>query len=126
MPGAGKAVYRDYSAAEQSCWAPIADRFEISPETMSSLIGGGTVDVFLNDVAYWANVPKAVWEYVLGGYLVLKKWLSYREIELTGVPLTQGDLNTFVDTTARISGIVLLASKLDANYSKVMLDAFKW
>lgn len=93
---------------------------------MSSLIGGGTVDVFLNDVAYWANVPKAVWEYVLGGYLVLKKWLSYREIELTGVPLTQGDLNTFVDTTARISGIVLLASKLDANYSKVMLDAFKW
>ena len=24
-------------------------------------------------------VPAAVWEYTIGGYQVLKKWLSYRE-----------------------------------------------
>ena len=27
----------------------------------------------------WSNVPAAVWNYKLGGYQVLKKWLSYRE-----------------------------------------------
>ena len=38
-----------------------------------------TFDVYLNDRAYWRNVPDAVWKYQLGGYQVLKKWLSYRE-----------------------------------------------
>ena len=27
----------------------------------------------------WSNVPSNVWGYKLGGYQVLKKWLSYRE-----------------------------------------------
>ena len=26
--------------------------------------------------AYWRNVPAAVWGYKLGGFQVLKKWLS--------------------------------------------------
>ena len=33
---------------------------------------GQTVDIYLNDKTYWANVPLAVWEYRLGGYQVLK------------------------------------------------------
>ena len=30
------------------------------------------------------DVPEAEWNYTLGGYLVLKKWLSYRESPLLG------------------------------------------
>ena len=37
-----------------------------------------TFDIHLNDRAYWRNVPAAVWSYKLGGYQVLKKWLSYQ------------------------------------------------
>lgn len=36
------------------------------------------VDVYLNNGAYWADVPAVVWEYRLGGDQELKKWLSYR------------------------------------------------
>ena len=40
-----------------------------------------------NHIAYWRNVPAAVWTYKLGGYQVLKKWLSYRERKVLGRPL---------------------------------------
>ena len=33
--------------------------------------------VYLSDHAYWRDVPSDAWEYRLGGYQVLKKWLSY-------------------------------------------------
>ena len=34
---------------------------------------GDMVDVYLNDHAYWKDVPIEVWEYRLGGYQVLKR-----------------------------------------------------
>ena len=43
------------------------------------MLGDATFDIWLNDHAFWRNVPAAVWNYRLGGYQVLKKWLSYRE-----------------------------------------------
>ena len=41
-------------------------------------------DIYLNDRAYWRNVPANVWGYKLGGYQVLKKWLSYRRARFWG------------------------------------------
>jgi hypothetical protein len=68
MPGKGKLVQRDYDAAERAAIGHLI-----------ALLGPTTYDVFLNDKVYWSNVPSAVWEYTLGGYQVIKKWLSYRE-----------------------------------------------
>jgi hypothetical protein len=47
-----------------------------------------TYNVYLNDVAYWSNVPAHVWEYTIGGYQVIRKWLSYRESDLLDRSLT--------------------------------------
>ena len=68
MPGTGRAVERPYTAAERGAMGDAVD-----------ILGNTTVDVHLNDNALWRNVPSAVWGYKLGGYQVLKKWLSYRE-----------------------------------------------
>ena len=65
-----------------------------------------TVDVWLNDRAYWAKVPKAVWTYRLGGYQVLKKWLSYRERKVLGRPLRLDELDHFTQTARRIAAIL--------------------
>jgi hypothetical protein len=35
--------------------------------------------VCLNDHARWCRVPAAAWDYQIGGFHVLRKWLSYRE-----------------------------------------------
>ena len=68
MPGRGRAEERPYTAEER---AALGDAI--------TTLGESTVDVYLNDRAYWRNVPINVWNYKLGGYQVLKKWLSYRE-----------------------------------------------
>lgn len=48
-------------------------------DAVHELPGATACDVFLNYRAYWRNIPANVWEYHIGGYQVIKKWLSYRE-----------------------------------------------
>ena len=74
-------------------------------------LGATTFDVHLNDRAYWRSVPAAVWGYKLGGYQVLKKWLSYRERDILGRPLSVEEVQHFTDTARRIASILgLIAS----------------
>lgn len=47
---------------------------------------GQMVDVYLNENAQGRDIPTEVWEYRLGGYQVLKKWLCYRERKVPGCP----------------------------------------
>ncbi len=47
-------------------------------------LGEKTCDVYLNGRAYWRNIPEHVWRYYIGGYQVIKKWLSYREHGVLG------------------------------------------
>src|SRR6202011_2114858 len=79
MPAKGKAVERAYSADERSALAAGAAALGLDETKALACLGATTFDVYLNDVAYWRNVPARVWAYTLGGYQVMKKWLSYRE-----------------------------------------------
>ena len=98
MPGQGRAVERDYTAAEREALGEAV-----------GVLGVATVDVHLNDNARWSNVPAAVWNYKLGGYQVLKKWLSYRESKVLGRKLLPEEVHHFTDTARRIAAILLLA-----------------
>ena len=100
MPGQGRTVERPHTAAER---AVVGN---------ATALGDTTYDIHLNDNAHWSNVPAAVWNYKLGGYQVLKKWLSYRERRVLGRPLTPGEVQHFTNTARRIGAIVLVASKL--------------
>ena len=83
-------------------------------------LGATTRDVYLNGVAYWANIPAKVWAYTIGGYQVMKKWLSYRERALLGRALTAEEVREVTHMARRIAAILLLAPALDANYRAVM------
>jgi len=87
---------------------------------------GESVDVWLNDRAYWANVPKAVWEYTLGGYQVIKKWLSYRERPLLGRDLTIDEARYVTEMVRRIAAILALGPALDASYEAVKANVWEW
>ena len=73
-------------------------------------LGDITFDIHLNDCAYWGNVPAAVWQYKLGGYQVLKKWLSYRERGVLGRTLRPEEVQHFTDTARGIAAILLLVN----------------
>ena len=100
MPGQGRVVERPY----------IMDERAAIGEAVSTL-GETTFDIYLNDRAYWRNVPAAVWSYKLGGYQVLKKWLSYRERKVLGRVLLPEEVQHFTDTARRIAAILLVTVK---------------
>ena len=99
MPGQGRPETRPYTPYERS----------VLGEVLGAL-GESTVDVYLNGHAYWRNVPAKVWEYRLGGYRVLKKWLSYRERSVLGRPLSSKEVQHFMNTARRIAEILLEVS----------------
>ena len=84
---------------------------EQSPESdPTHILGNTTYDIYLNDRAYWRNVPAAVWNYKLGGYQVLKKWLSYREQKVLHRPLHPEEVQHFTNTARRITAILKLTA----------------
>ena len=97
MPGQGSAKDRVYTPDER---AALGDTLPTLGET--------TFDVCLNGNAFWRNVPAAVWRYKLGGYQVLKKWLSYRERNILGRMLKAEEVQHFTDTARRIGEILLM------------------
>ena len=97
MPGQGRIVERAYTEEERDA---LGDALPV--------LGEKAFDVYLNERALWRCVPAAVWNYKLGGYQVLKKWLSYRESDILGRPLKPEEVQHFTDTTRRIAGILTL------------------
>ena len=95
MPGQGYAVERAFTPEERAA---------LSGDLPA--LGAATFDVYLNDRAFWRNVPAAVWNYKLGGYQVLKKWLSYRERDILGRPLRPEEVHRFADAARRIAAIL--------------------
>ena len=82
-----------------------------APPGADPALGTTCFDIYLNDRAYWRNVPAAVWHYKLGGYQVLKKWLSYRDRDILGRPLSVEEVQHFADTARRIAAILRLVSQ---------------
>ncbi len=111
MPARGRTLSRGYSPQELETFASV-------PEPLT-LLGAPAIDVYLNDAAYWRNIPEAVWEYTIGGYQVLKKWLSYREQKILSRPLHVEEARLFTQVARRIAAILLLGPQLDSNYESV-------
>ena len=89
------------------------------PKTAKVLQAGAAftpdLDIHLNATTRWKDVPEQVWNYTLGGYQVLKKWLSYRESALLGRPLTSDEAQHFTHHVRRIASILALHDELDAH-----------
>ena len=107
MPGKGKSLTRAYRPEEQP-EGPLLD-----------LLGKSTRDIYLNDSACWRNVPETVWDFTIGGYQVMKKWLSYREHALLGRALTPDEAREVTHIARRLAALILLAPALDANYAAI-------
>lgn len=125
MPGKGKTVKRDYTPGELKILEESAARFSLSAGEITQILGAQTFDVYLNDAAFWRNIPAAVWEYTIGGYQVLKKWLSYREAAVLGKSLTADEAREVSSIVRRITAILLLSKDLNANYKACKSSEFK-
>lgn len=108
MPGRGRVVEHDVRAEELNA------------------LGVETLDVYLNADVYWQNVPERVGDYSLGGYQVLKKWLSYREESVLGRRLHVDEVRTFTQIARRIAAILMMEEALDASYLACSPNTWDW
>jgi hypothetical protein len=126
MPGKGRTQERAYGEDEAKAIDAEAAARGMSAEDARLLLGETTCDVYLNGAAYWRNIPLNVWEYYIGGYQVIKKWLSYREEGGLGRALKPEEAREVMNMARRIAAIILLQPKLDENYRAVAAAAFAW
>ncbi|MCH6586821.1 MAG: hypothetical protein IH805_00695 [Proteobacteria bacterium] len=70
--------------------------------------------------------PARVWAATIGGYQVMKKWLSYREYALLGRPLHAEEARYVTEIARRLAALRLLEPALDANYNAVRADPYPW
>ena len=108
MPGKGKTEPRHAEANEQ------ATGFGSAP----------TLDVYMNAKAYWKNIPQPVYDFTIGGYQVIKKWLSYREQRVLGRALTMAEIMEVTAMARRLAALVLLQPRLDENYRAASGDTW--
>ena len=139
MPGKGRWEERDYTTDELNAIKEGAKILGILPKETLARLGETTVDVYLNfdtDTGAgtcWRCVPKAVWDYHIGGYQVIKKWLSYREEKILGRPLTaekssdglypEGEARHVTAMARRLAAILLLGPALANLLVRVAMDA---
>ncbi|NJO81893.1 MAG: N-6 DNA methylase, partial [Blastochloris sp.] len=112
MPGKGKIIERQAEAAEFNPALGVATE-------------GTTLDVYLNERVCWRNLPPRVWNYTIGGYQVIKKWLSYRERPLLGRGLRVEEAREVTQIARRIAAILLLEPELDTNYRAVTTAPYR-
>lgn len=123
MPRRGRTVERPLRSDDIQA---ISVELGISNEAARTYLGHGALDVYLNDLVYWDNVPRAAWEFRITGVQVLKKWLSYRDASVLGRPITSAEARHFSTSVRRITSIVLIQPALDANYAATVEDAYPW
>ena len=126
MPGRGRAVERPYADLELAAFREGLADLGMTMDELQACLGETCYDVYLNDVAYWRCVSSRVWKYTIGGYQVMKKWLSYRERALLGRDLKVGEARYVTEMARRIAAILLLEPALDENYERVKADTYSW
>jgi hypothetical protein len=95
-------------------------------ETLRTAWGTRTGDLHINDEIFFRNVPSGVWEYELGGYPVIKKWLAYRDNgRRPDTALTLDETEHLRGMIQRIAALLALHEELSALYEETIKDCFR-
>ncbi|HEX8553792.1 MAG TPA: type ISP restriction/modification enzyme, partial [Sphingomonas sp.] len=117
MPGSGRTMEREWTEEERDSLGRIAARHNLDIVVLLGVIGSTAVNVQINGSSGWEAVPWRVWSYNIGGYQVLKKWLSYRETDVLGRSLRGDEILHFAQTARRITEILCMGPALDAAHA---------
>jgi len=80
--------------------------------------GGGSI--LWGDELGWRNVPLEVWEFSVGGFQVLPKWLGYRHHQRDGYTLSDLDFEAVTHICRRIAAVLLLEPECERLYQAAL------
>lgn len=119
MPGSGRLLRRGYTNKERLALENLGAAMGLHAGAIYVALGIDTCDIFINQNVYWRNVPSRIWEYRIGGYPVLKKWLSYREYDILKRELRCDEVIYFSHMAHRLTTLCLLEGRLDTNFAEI-------
>jgi hypothetical protein len=124
-PGKGLVKSRGYTVSEREAIQKGSSDIKIDESRVFELLGM-PLDIYLNETTCWRCVPSAVWDYYIGGYAVVKKWLSYREENLFGRALKKEEAREVTGMVRRLAAIVLMSDALNSSYAACRDDCIAW
>jgi len=78
--------------------------------------------VYINKIQYFEGIRSDVWEYLIGGYQVLSKWLKYRK----GRKLSLEDIRHFCEVATVLHNTIELQDEIDGLYPDVEKDVIEF
>jgi len=72
-------------------------------------------NVFINNTQYFSNIDNNIWEYQIGGYQVMYKWLKDRK----GRTLSLEDIQHYIKIARTLQLTIEYQTKIDKLYSRV-------
>lgn len=78
--------------------------------------------VYINETQFFAGIGKDVWEYLIGGYQVLSKWLKYR----SGRKLSLDDIKHYCKVATAIKKTIEIQEEIDELYPAVEKDIIEF
>lgn len=79
----------------------------------------GAGRVYINKTQYFENVPNNVWEFEIGGYQVLEKWLRSRRDRKENT-LSYQEQETVIQICNILAFTIEQMKEIDGNVKKVM------
>lgn len=105
-----RVAMRPYAPDEMAALREHAAASGVGLDELLLLVGAETCDVYLNEKAYWKNVPRAVWQE--GS---LRAWLRDRCAGSLERPLNREEVMHFAAAARRIASLMLLQPALERN-----------
>jgi len=97
---------------------PIAKFQGHGDDTVKKIAYQEEARVYINQTQFFEGVERDVWEYLIGGYQVLSKWLKYRK----GRTLSFEDIKHFCKVATVLKRTVEIQDEIDKLYPNVEKD----
>ena len=78
--------------------------------------------VYINGSQYFEGITPKIWEYQIGGYQVIRKWLSYRK----GRVLNSEDIKHICKTATALSKTIEIQKEIDLIYPEIESDIIEF
>jgi hypothetical protein len=122
----GPVVVRGLNEQERQARVGLAESLGMGTHEIDALLGAQVMDIVMNEVPSWTGVPTTVWDFKVGGYAVLRKWLSYRDAQVLKRPMTINEARGFSDIVRRLSDLRLMGPALSDHYKRVAAEPGLW
>jgi len=88
---------------------PVHTKFDVQGSNVVEKVGYENGRVFINDTQYFDGIPSEVWDFYIGGYQVLDKWLKSRKNRKLG----SRDIEHFLQIVEIIKQTIEIMNKID-------------